>query len=139
MPLFALRAAKLLAASGCSRSAWGAAGALAPGEAEAALLKMSTLSEEGIMEVKQTACDRLLSSRVEMKMKVHHTPLQVFRDCMTCHVICRSTTSLAVSDYHPQQVLLNLAAYYTSLSHMSISSEVWRRPQRRLCCCRASA
>lgn len=46
------------------------AGALAPGEAEAALLKMSTLSEEGVMEVKQTACDRLLSSRVEMKMKV---------------------------------------------------------------------
>ena len=45
-------------------------GALAPGEAEAALLKMSTLSEEGVMEVKQIACDRLLSSRVEMKMKV---------------------------------------------------------------------
>jgi nucleolar GTP-binding protein len=47
------------------------AGALEAGEAEAALLRMSTLSEEGVMAVKQTACDRLLSSRVEMKMKVH--------------------------------------------------------------------
>ena len=45
-------------------------GALEAGEAEAALLRMSTLSEEGVMAVKQTACDRLLSSRVEMKMKV---------------------------------------------------------------------
>ena len=34
---------------------------------------MSTLSEEGVMEVKQTACDRLLSSRVEMKMKVRRS------------------------------------------------------------------
>ena len=50
-------------------------GLLAPGEAEAALLKMSTLSEEGVMDVKQTACDRLLSSRVEMKMKVLLTHL----------------------------------------------------------------
>ena len=44
-------------------------GALEAGEAEAALLRMSTLSEEGVMAVKQAACDRLLSSRVEMKMK----------------------------------------------------------------------
>ncbi len=51
-------------------SAVALAGALEAGEAAAALLRMSTLSEEGVMAVKQTACDRLLSSRVEMKMKV---------------------------------------------------------------------
>jgi len=37
---------------------------------------MSTLSEEGVMAVKQTACDRLLSSRVEMKMKVRCSCLE---------------------------------------------------------------
>ena len=31
---------------------------------------MSTLTEEGIAAVKQAACDRLLSSRVEVKLKV---------------------------------------------------------------------
>ena len=39
-------------------------------DAEAALLRMSTLNEEGVINVKQVACDRLLSSRVEMKLKV---------------------------------------------------------------------
>ena len=59
-------------------------GALAPGEAEAALLKMSTLSEEGVMEVKQIACDRLLSSRVEMKMKVQRALLPVWSPESSC-------------------------------------------------------
>jgi len=31
---------------------------------------MSTLNEEGVMNVKQVACDRLLSSRVETKLQV---------------------------------------------------------------------
>ena len=37
---------------------------------EAELHTMSTLTEEGVMTVKQSACDRLLSSRVEMKLQV---------------------------------------------------------------------
>ena len=57
------------------------AGALEAGEAAAALLRMSTLSEEGVMAVKQTACNRLLRSRVEMKMKVR---LQLPRRSLTC-------------------------------------------------------
>ena len=32
-------------------------------------MAMSTLSEEGVMSVKQTACDRLLNFRVEMKVR----------------------------------------------------------------------
>ncbi|KAK9828216.1 hypothetical protein WJX74_003764 [Apatococcus lobatus] len=36
---------------------------------EANLQKMSTLTEEGVMDVKQLACDRLLASRVEMKLQ----------------------------------------------------------------------
>ena len=31
---------------------------------------MSTLTEEGVAAVKQVACDRLLSSRVEVKLQV---------------------------------------------------------------------
>jgi hypothetical protein len=30
---------------------------------------MSTLREEGVMDVKQTACDQLLASRVEQKLQ----------------------------------------------------------------------
>ena len=37
----------------------------AEGSDEAELLTMSTLNEEGVMNVKQVACDRLPSSRVE--------------------------------------------------------------------------
>ncbi|WZZ56500.1 hypothetical protein YC2023_056607 [Brassica napus] len=36
---------------------------------EAVLLKMSTLTEEGVMAVKNAACERLLDQRVEAKMK----------------------------------------------------------------------
>ncbi|CAG7900251.1 unnamed protein product [Brassica rapa] len=36
---------------------------------EAVLLKMSTLTEEGVMSVKNAACERLLDQRVEAKMK----------------------------------------------------------------------
>ena len=47
------------------------AGILLPGALqEAKLLSMSTLNEEGVMDVKQTACERLLTSRVEVKMQV---------------------------------------------------------------------
>ena len=35
---------------------------------EVVLMKMSTLNEEGVMEVKQVACERLLNYRVEMKV-----------------------------------------------------------------------
>jgi hypothetical protein len=44
------------------------AGAAAGDEGESALLTMSTLTEEGVMAVKQTACDRLLNFRVELKV-----------------------------------------------------------------------
>ena len=47
------------------------AGILLPGALqEAKLLSMSTLNEDGVMDVKQTACERLLTSRVEVKMQV---------------------------------------------------------------------
>lgn len=38
------------------------------GADETVLMAMSTLSEEGVMAVKQVACDRLLNFRVEMKV-----------------------------------------------------------------------
>ena len=38
--------------------------------ADAKLLTMSTLTEEGVMAVKHVACDRLLASRVEAKLQV---------------------------------------------------------------------
>lgn len=40
------------------------------GTDDSQLLTMSTLNEEGVMNVKQVACDRLLSSRVENKLQV---------------------------------------------------------------------
>lgn len=40
------------------------------GTDDSKLLTMSTLNEEGVMHVKQVACDRLLSSRVENKLQV---------------------------------------------------------------------
>ncbi|PRW33236.1 nucleolar GTP-binding isoform A [Chlorella sorokiniana] len=42
---------------------------LGPNDAETTLVTMSTLTEDGISHVKQVACDRLLSSRVEVKLK----------------------------------------------------------------------
>jgi len=45
---------------------------------------MSTLNEEGVMNVKQVACDRLLSSRVETKLQVclrHPSPLSHHHLC----------------------------------------------------------
>jgi hypothetical protein len=44
---------------------------------EAELHTMSTLTEEGVMAVKQVACDRLLASRVEMKLQVIFWPVLV--------------------------------------------------------------
>ena len=35
---------------------------------------MSTLREEGVMAVKQAACDQLLASRVEQKLQARHWP-----------------------------------------------------------------
>ncbi|PNW77981.1 hypothetical protein CHLRE_10g459500v5 [Chlamydomonas reinhardtii] len=49
-------------------SSGGAAAALGGDSEETVLMAMSTLSEEGVMSVKQTACDRLLNFRVEMKV-----------------------------------------------------------------------
>ncbi|KAM7279422.1 hypothetical protein ACFE04_006556 [Oxalis oulophora] len=40
-----------------------------PTDDEGVLLTMSTLTEEGVMAVKNAACERLLNQRVEMKMK----------------------------------------------------------------------
>ncbi|MCO5571624.1 hypothetical protein L7F22_025370 [Adiantum nelumboides] len=40
-----------------------------PSNADECLLAMSTLSEEGVIAVKNAACERLLQQRVEMKMK----------------------------------------------------------------------
>lgn len=45
------------------------AGGSGEAEAEAALVTMSTLTEQGILDVKQAACDRLLNTRVELKLK----------------------------------------------------------------------
>lgn len=44
-------------------------GGLGGGDAASCLVTMSTLTEEGVSGVKQLACDRLLSSRVEVKLK----------------------------------------------------------------------
>lgn len=41
---------------------------------EKTLLSMSTLTEEGVMDVKQVACDRLLTSRVERKLRGKKMP-----------------------------------------------------------------
>lgn len=41
---------------------------------EAQLHMMSTLTEDGVMAVKQAACDRLLASRVEAKLQVKSSP-----------------------------------------------------------------
>ena len=50
---------------------WNVAGIPPPeGSDDAQLLTMSTLNEDGVMNVKQVACDRLLSSRVETKLQV---------------------------------------------------------------------
>lgn len=51
------------------------------GSDDAQLLTMSTLNEDGVMNVKQVACDRLLSSRVETK-------LQVCTGCCCCYCYC---------------------------------------------------
>lgn len=42
---------------------------------DAKLLTMSTLTEQGVMDVKQVACDRLLASRVEAKLQVQSVVL----------------------------------------------------------------
>ena len=44
------------------------------------VLYMSTLSEDGVMAVKQTACDRLLASRVEQKLQVRLCDLLLWKE-----------------------------------------------------------
>ena len=41
---------------------------------------MSALNEEGVMAVRSAACDRLLASRVDLKLKV--------RRIIVCHGAC---------------------------------------------------
>lgn len=47
-----------------------AAGLAGAGDPTAEVLRMSALNEEGVMSVRSTACDRLLASRVDLKLKV---------------------------------------------------------------------
>ena len=47
----------------------GSGGIMGGIETESCLLAMSTLTEEGVAAVKQAACDKLLASRVEVKLK----------------------------------------------------------------------
>lgn len=89
----------------------------AEGSDEAELLTMSTLNEEGVMNVKQVACDRLLSSRVETKLQVGitdiplllwgHTNLQ-WQDCLLVAIVmhtkalqgCQQMQPLVVCSLH---------------------------------------
>jgi hypothetical protein len=48
-----------------------AAGLAGADDETAQVLKMSALNEEGVMAVRSAACDRLLASRVDLKLKVH--------------------------------------------------------------------
>lgn len=54
------------AGAAAEAAAEAAGGAAAPSERY--LFTMSTLTEEGVMAVKHTACDRLLNFRVDMKL-----------------------------------------------------------------------
>ena len=67
-------------------------------EAEAQVMSMSTLTEEGVMAVKLAACERLLASRVELKMQVRPLLLPPYscvalacswRTAGSCGWICR--------------------------------------------------
>jgi hypothetical protein len=63
-----------------------AGGPVEAGEADA-VLQMSTLSEAGVMDVRQLACERLLNSRVELKVKVASrlcspSPMNLARHCL---------------------------------------------------------
>ena len=57
-----------------SHSGSGTTGALDEEDLEQVLLTMSTLTEEGVAAVKTAACDRLLASRVEVKLKGKRAP-----------------------------------------------------------------
>lgn len=53
------------------RRGWGwVAAGVTGGAAEGQLYSMSTLTEEGVQQVKQAACDTLLNARVELKIQV---------------------------------------------------------------------
>lgn len=47
-----------------------AAGLAGAEDPTAEVLRMSALNEEGVMSVRSAACDRLLASRVDLKLKV---------------------------------------------------------------------
>ena len=69
--------------------AWHVAGIPPPeGSDDAQLLTMSTLNEDGVMNVKQVACDRLLSSRVETKLQVRYTAAAGYLAKCTCSTAC---------------------------------------------------
>lgn len=50
---------------------WEWTGLAGEGDVTAEVMKMSALSEEGVMAVRSTACDRLLATRVDLKLKVN--------------------------------------------------------------------
>ena len=47
------------------------------GDVTAEVMKMSALSEEGVMAVRSAACDRLLASRVDIKLKVRNSSIVI--------------------------------------------------------------
>lgn len=58
---------------------------------------MSTLNEEGVMHVKQVACDRLLSSRVENKLQVSHCCFDLADLHMPGFLLLQHTSTILVS------------------------------------------
>jgi nucleolar GTP-binding protein len=58
-----------MAAEAARLAAGGAAGGAGDAGAESALITMSALTEEGVAAVKAAACERLLASRVEVKLR----------------------------------------------------------------------
>jgi hypothetical protein len=66
---------------------WCAPGLAGPGDETAQVLRMSALNEEGVMAVRSAACDRLLASRVDLKLKVgvtHPADCLVTTSSATC-------------------------------------------------------
>ena len=65
----------------------------------AQVLRMSALNEEGVMAVRSAACDRLLASRVDLKLKVRSI---VCHAALFCHhgvCACRPGTLETVALY----------------------------------------
>ena len=58
---------------------------------DAKLLTMSTLTEQGVMDVKQIACDRLLASRVEAKLQVRLNVTLLYKGPVSGALTARQT------------------------------------------------